>query len=106
MMFSTLTQLPALPPVTELPELVASPVAQAEKNLPSCRFSPWVRKIPWRRKWQLIPVFLPGESHGQRSLVGYSPWSRRVGHYWSDLACMHGGAHSGLAAQPGRGAEL
>ena len=29
---------------------------------------------PWRRKWQPIPVFLPGESHGQRSLVGYSPW--------------------------------
>jgi len=32
-----------------------------------------VRKIPWRRKWQPIPVFLPGKSHGQRSLVGYSP---------------------------------
>ena len=38
------------------------------------RFNPWVGKIPWRRKWQLIPVFLPGKSHGQRSLVGYSPW--------------------------------
>ena len=34
----------------------------------------WVRKIPWRRKWQPTPVFLPGESHGQRSLVGYSLW--------------------------------
>ena len=34
----------------------------------------WVRKIPWRRKWQPIPVFLPGESHGWSSLVGYSPW--------------------------------
>ena len=34
----------------------------------------WVGKIPWRRKWQPTPVFLPGESHGQRSLVGYSPW--------------------------------
>ena len=34
---------------------------------------PWVRKIPWRRKWQPTPVFLPGESHGRRSLVGYSP---------------------------------
>ena len=32
---------------------------------------PWVRKIPWRRKWQLTPVFLSGESQGQRSLVGY-----------------------------------
>ena len=35
---------------------------------------PWVRKIPWRRKWQPTPVFLPGDSHGQRSLAGYSPW--------------------------------
>jgi len=35
----------------------------------SCGFDPWVRKIPWRRKWQSIPVFLPGESLGQRSLV-------------------------------------
>ena len=37
-------------------------------------FIPWVGKIPWRRKWQSTPVFLPGESHGQRSLAGYSPW--------------------------------
>ena len=37
------------------------------------RFHPWVRNIPWRRAWQPTPVFLPGESHGQRSLVGYSP---------------------------------
>ena len=36
-------------------------------------FSPWVGKIPWRRAWQPTPAFLPGESHGQRSLVGYSP---------------------------------
>ena len=41
------------------------------------RFNPWVRKIPWRRKWQPTPVFLPGESHGQRSLMGYSPWSQK-----------------------------
>ena len=34
---------------------------------------PCVRKIPWRRKWQPTPVFLPGKSYGQRSLVGYSP---------------------------------
>ena len=37
-------------------------------------FNPWVGKIPWRRKWHPTPVFLPGESHGRRSLVGYSPW--------------------------------
>ena len=36
-------------------------------------FDPWVGKIPWGRKWQPTPVFLPGESHGQRSLAGYSP---------------------------------
>ena len=55
------------------------------------RFDPWVRKIPWRRAWQPTPVFLPGESHGQRSLVDYSPW----GHKESDMsevtehACTH-----------------
>ena len=38
------------------------------------RFHPWVRKIPWRRKWQPTPVFLVRKSHGQRSLVGDSPW--------------------------------
>ena len=39
--------------------------------------SPLVEKISWRRKWQPTPVFLPGKSHGQRSLVGYSPWGRK-----------------------------
>ena len=38
-----------------------------------CRFDPWVGKTPWRRKWQPTPAFLPGESHGQRSLVGDCP---------------------------------
>ena len=37
------------------------------------RFEPWVRKIPWRRNWYSIPVFLPGKCHGQRTLWGYSP---------------------------------
>ena len=41
------------------------------------RVDPWVRKIPWRRKWQSTPVFSPGKSHGQRSLVGYSPWGHK-----------------------------
>ena len=39
-----------------------------------CGFDPWV---PWRRKWQPIPVFLPGKSRGQRSLVGYNPWGHK-----------------------------
>ena len=38
------------------------------------RFDPWVGKIPWRRKWQATPVFLPGETQGQRSLADYRPW--------------------------------
>ena len=41
------------------------------------RFDPWVRKIPWRRRWQPNPVFLPEKSHGQRSLAVYSPWGRK-----------------------------
>ena len=38
------------------------------------QFDPWDRKIPWRRAWLPVPVFLPGEFHGQKSPVGYSPW--------------------------------
>ena len=51
-------------------------------------FHPWVRKIPWKRAWQPTPVFLPGESLGQRSLVGSNPWGHRVRHNCSDLARM------------------
>ena len=61
----------------------AALVAQAVKNLLQCKrlgFSPWVGKIPWRREWLPTPVFLSGEFHGQRSLVGYSP----CGHKESD----------------------
>ena len=53
------------------------------KNPPANRrrgFDPWVGKIPWRRKGQRTPVFLPGKFHGQRSLAGYSPWDHRVRH--------------------------
>ena len=42
-----------------------------------CRFEPWVGDIPWRRKWQPTPVFLPGESYAQSSLAGYSPWGHK-----------------------------
>ena len=45
-----------------------------------CRFNPWIGKNPWSRKWQPIPVFLPGKPHGQRSLAGYSTGSQRAGH--------------------------
>ena len=50
-------------------------------------FIPWIWKIPWRRKWQPIPVFLPGKSHGWRSPVGYNAWCcKRVRH---NLATQH-----------------
>ena len=47
------------------------------RSLRRHRFNPWVGKMPWRRRWQPSPAFLPGESHGQRSLAGYSPWGRK-----------------------------
>ena len=47
------------------------------------------RLIPWTRAWQSTPVFLPGESHGQSSLVGYGPQGHSVRHEWCDLAHMH-----------------
>ena len=50
-------------------------------------FNPWIGKIPWRRKWPLTPVFLPRESHGQRSLVGYSPRGGR--RFRQDWATQH-----------------
>ena len=55
-------------------------LAQMVKNLPAMQetlFDPWVRKIPWRREWLPTPVFLPGESQGQRSLVSYRPWGHK-----------------------------
>ena len=62
--------------------LVVKKQNKNKKQKPSCqcrrhkrhRFDPWVKKSLWRRKWKLTPVILPGESQGQRSLVGYSPW--------------------------------
>ena len=51
-----------------------------------CGFDPWFGKIPWRRKWHPTLVFLPGESHGQRSLVGCSPWGHKE---WDTTACGH-----------------
>ena len=62
------------------------PGGLASKNLPTMQEMEdmWVQSLgredPWRRKWQPIPVFLPRECHGQRSLVGYSPWGNRVEH--------------------------
>ena len=52
------------------------------QETPETRLDPWIKKIPWRRKWQPTPVSLPGKSHGQRSLAGYSLWD----HKESDIA--------------------
>ena len=66
----------------EYAEIWASQVALVVKNPPTnagnmrCKFDPWVWKIPWKRAWQPSPVFLPGESHWQKSLVGYNPQGR------------------------------
>ena len=61
---------------------------------PTCQyrrpgFDPWIRKIPWRRKWQPTPVFLPGESHGQRKLVGYSRWGCKESDTTKQLTHTH-----------------
>ena len=71
------------------------PGGSVVKNLPANvevmgRFS-WIGKIPWRRKWQPTPVFLPGKFHGQRNLVCYSPWD----HKESDMTeCTHTDTHT------------
>ena len=70
------------------------PGGPALKNLPtvqetwpwlSLRFNPWIRQIPWRRKQQPTPVFSPGKSCGQRSLVGYSPWGHKESYMTEQL---------------------
>ena len=75
---------------TLLIRMTSSQVVLVVKNPPASGahrrevggLDPWVGKIPWRRAWQLTPVFSPGESPGQRSLEGCSPWGwlQRVGH--------------------------
>ena len=57
---------------SQVAQWVMNPSAMQENR--RCGFNLWVGKIPWRRAWQPTPVFLLGESLGQRSLVGYSPW--------------------------------
>ena len=64
------------------------------KNLPAIwetRFNLWVGKISWRKEWQSIAVFLPGKSHGQKNLAGYSPWGhkdqtglKQLSKYWQN----------------------
>ena len=71
--------------------LWTSQVMLVVKNTPAtvgdmrCRFNPWVGEGPWRRKWKPTPVFLPRESHGQRSLAGDSPWVAKSRTHLSDF---------------------
>ena len=58
-------------------------------NVKRQEFYAWVGKISWRRAWQPIPVFLPGESHGQRSLVGGSPWGHKESDTTEVTSCAH-----------------
>ena len=87
--------------------LWAFQVALVVKNLPAnagdkrCGFNPWVKKILWRRVWQPnptnpTPVFLPGESHGQRSLVVPNPWgtAHEVTNCWTPLRRLSIAKHS------------
>ena len=53
--------------------MVKTPAYQY-RRVKKCRFDPWVKKICCRKKWKPTLLFLPRKSHGQRSLVGYSPW--------------------------------
>ena len=63
------------------------------------RFDPWVREISWRRAWQPIPVFLPGEFHGQRSLVAYSPRDRKETDMTKRLTHTHTHTHTHTQGQ-------
>ena len=69
--------LHGLPVNGHLSGFMTSLVAHMVKNLSTKQetwFHPWVEKVPWRREWLPTPVFFPGESHGERNQVGYSPW--------------------------------
>ena len=67
--------------------LVVKKLACQYRRHKRCRFNPWGGKSPWRRKWQLTPVFLPGESHGiEKAGRLQSTGLQRVGHDWSNLA--------------------
>ena len=76
----------------------ASLIAQMVKNLPAMqetRVQSLGRKIPWRREWQPTPVCMPGESDGQKSLAGYSPWGRKESDT-SEWLTLDWGTHSSV----------
>ena len=74
----------------------ASLVIQMVKNLPAVleTLDPQAKKIPWRRQWLPTPVFSPGEFHGHRSLVGYSPWGCKESDMTERLTHTHTHTHT------------
>ena len=74
----SLQQRGDLPSAFLVNQIIKNPPAMCETQV-----QPLGGKHPWRREWLSTPVFMPGESHGQKSLVGYSPWGRRVRHDWA-----------------------
>ena len=71
-----------------------------------CKFGPWVGRIPWRRKWQPTPEFLPGEFHGQRSLAGYSPWSHTESDMTEGQTLSLFSISGSVGSIPGRGTKI
>ena len=61
----------------DLTSLVAQTVYESACKVGDPGSIPGLERFPWRRKWQSTPVFLPGEFHRQRRLVGYSPWGHK-----------------------------
>ena len=89
--------------IGDILDLIKYSIPQVGSPRAACRcrrckrlgFDPWVGKIPWKRKWQPIPVFLPGKSHGQSSLVGYSPWGcKELDMQIREQICTHTTVHS------------
>ena len=78
------------------------PAGSAAKNLPAKQEpqDPWVKKIPWRSTWQPTPIFSPGESHGQRSLVGYRPRGHKELDTTEETARAHTHTHTHTVSSP------
>ena len=68
--------------------VIKNPPASA-RDIMRREFSSWVRKIPWKRAWHPTPVFFPRESHGQKSLAGYSPWGCKESDTTEQLSFIH-----------------
>ena len=108
MLFCDLPQECTLSPNTRspgLPRWLSGKESTCQGRSWRCRFDPWVRKVPWRRKWQPSPVFLPGKSHEQRSLAGYSPWGLKSRAQLSDQTTIYKVSDKDLLYSTGNSTE-